>query len=68
MVDVIEAIYWFGTDRGVKFSEASSKRIAWAQEEASRVLHFHASSQTKSSAFRRAASASLRLSRPTSRP
>ncbi|MGQ7095934.1 recombination protein NinB, partial [Escherichia coli] len=32
MVDVIEAIYWFGTDRGVKFSEASSKRIAWAQE------------------------------------
>jgi hypothetical protein len=28
MVDVIEAIYWFGTDRGVKFSEASSKRIA----------------------------------------
>ncbi|HDR2561476.1 TPA: recombination protein NinB [Enterobacter ludwigii] len=29
MVDVIEAIYWFGTDRGVKFSEASSKRIAW---------------------------------------
>jgi hypothetical protein len=32
MVDVIEAIYWFGTDRGVRFSEASSKRIAWAQE------------------------------------
>ncbi|EPA0101795.1 recombination protein NinB, partial [Enterobacter hormaechei] len=32
MVDVIEAIYWFGTDRGVKFSEASSKRIAWAKE------------------------------------
>lgn len=32
MVDVIEAIYWFGTDRGVKFSEASNKRIAWAQE------------------------------------
>ena len=32
MVDVIEAIYWFGTERGVKFSEASSKRIAWAQE------------------------------------
>lgn len=29
MVDVIEAIYWFGTDRGVRFSEASSKRIAW---------------------------------------
>lgn len=28
MVDVIEAIYWFGTERGVKFSEASSKRIA----------------------------------------
>ena len=32
MVEVIEAIYWFGTERGVKFSEASSKRIAWAQE------------------------------------
>ena len=32
MVDVIEAIYWFGTDRGVKFSEASNRRIAWAQE------------------------------------
>lgn len=31
MVDVIEAIYWFGTDCGVKFSEASSKRIEWAQ-------------------------------------
>lgn len=32
MVDVIEAIYWFGTEKGVKFSEASSKRIMWAQE------------------------------------
>lgn len=32
MVEVIEAIYWFGTERGVSFSEASNKRIAWAQE------------------------------------
>ncbi|MGK8935581.1 recombination protein NinB [Pluralibacter gergoviae] len=32
MVDVIEAIYWFGTTQSVRFSEASSKRIAWAQE------------------------------------
>ncbi|EAO3449529.1 recombination protein NinB [Salmonella enterica subsp. enterica serovar 4,5,12:b:-] len=32
MVEVIEAIYWFGTENNVKFSEASSKRIAWAQE------------------------------------
>lgn len=32
MVDVIEAIYWFGTEHGVKFSEASSARISWAQE------------------------------------
>ncbi|MGG5962626.1 recombination protein NinB [Salmonella enterica] len=32
MIDVIEAIYWFGTEKGVKFSEASSKRIVWAQE------------------------------------
>lgn len=31
-VDVIEAIYWFGTEQGVKFSEQSNKRIAWAQE------------------------------------
>lgn len=32
MADVIEAIYWFGTEKGVRFSEASSKRIVWAQE------------------------------------
>ncbi|RAZ51136.1 recombination protein NinB, partial [Enterobacter hormaechei subsp. xiangfangensis] len=32
MVDVIEAINWFGTDHGVKFSDASNRRITWAQE------------------------------------
>ena len=32
MVEVIEAIYWFGTDRNVKFSEKSNSRIAWAQD------------------------------------
>lgn len=32
MVEVIEAIYWFGTEHNVKFSEKSSSRIAWAQE------------------------------------
>ena len=32
LVDVIEAIYWFGTQQGVKFSEASNKRIVWAQD------------------------------------
>ncbi|MDV1713110.1 recombination protein NinB [Citrobacter freundii] len=32
MVEVIEAIYWFGTQQGVKFSEASNKRIVWAQD------------------------------------
>ncbi|MDT0208490.1 recombination protein NinB [Serratia marcescens] len=31
MVDVIEAIYWFGTEQGVKFSEESHQRIEWAQ-------------------------------------
>jgi len=31
MVDVIEAIYWFGTEQGVKFSEESRLRIDWAQ-------------------------------------
>lgn len=31
MVDVIEAIYWFGTEQGVKFSEESRLRIEWAQ-------------------------------------
>ena len=32
MVEVIEAIYWFGTEHNVKFSEKSSSRIAWAQK------------------------------------
>jgi len=31
MVDVIETIYWFGTEQGVKFSEESRQRIEWAQ-------------------------------------
>lgn len=31
MVDVIETIYWFGTEYGVKFSEESRQRIEWAQ-------------------------------------
>lgn len=31
MVEVIEAIYWFGTEQGVKFSEESRLRIEWAQ-------------------------------------
>ena len=31
MVEVIEAIYWFGTEQGVKFSEESRQRIEWAQ-------------------------------------
>jgi hypothetical protein len=31
MVDVIEAIYWFGTEQGVKFSDESCERIEWAQ-------------------------------------
>lgn len=32
MVEVIEAIYWFGTEHNVKFSEKSNSRIAWAQD------------------------------------
>lgn len=31
MVEVIEAIYWFGTEQGVMFSEESRQRIEWAQ-------------------------------------
>ncbi|SFN76818.1 NinB protein [Izhakiella capsodis] len=31
MVEVIEAIYWFGTEQGVRFSEESRQRIEWAQ-------------------------------------
>ncbi|MGA9607025.1 MAG: recombination protein NinB [Rouxiella badensis] len=30
MVEVIEAIYWFGTEQGVKFSEESRLHIEWA--------------------------------------
>ena len=32
MVEVIEAIFWFGTEHNVKFSEKSNSRIEWAQE------------------------------------
>ncbi|BDH45734.1 NinB protein [Salmonella enterica subsp. enterica serovar Choleraesuis] len=31
MCDVIEAIYWFGTEQDVTFSEKSQQRIEWAQ-------------------------------------
>lgn len=31
MVEVIEAIYWFGTEKGVKFIEESRQRIEWAK-------------------------------------
>jgi len=31
MVDVIEAIYWFGIEQGVSFSDESRLRIEWAQ-------------------------------------
>ncbi|EFL6449045.1 recombination protein NinB [Escherichia coli] len=31
MVEVIEAIYWFGTQHGVKFSEKSRIEIEWAK-------------------------------------
>ncbi|WP_291971481.1 recombination protein NinB [Candidatus Symbiopectobacterium sp.] len=31
MVEVIEAIYWFGTQQGVRFSEKSKLEIAWAK-------------------------------------
>lgn len=30
MVDVIEAIYWFGTEQGVRFSDDSRLAIEWA--------------------------------------
>lgn len=32
MVEVIEAIYWFGTQQGVKFREKSRLEIEWAKE------------------------------------
>lgn len=32
MVEVIEAIFWFGTEHNVKFSEKSNSRITWAQD------------------------------------
>ncbi|WP_354676283.1 recombination protein NinB [Citrobacter portucalensis] len=32
MVEVIEAIYWFGTQKGVKFSEKSRLEIEWAKQ------------------------------------
>ena len=32
MVEVIEAIYWFGTQQGVNFSEESHLEIEWAKE------------------------------------
>lgn len=31
MVEVIEAIYWFGTQQGVTFSEKSKLEIEWAK-------------------------------------
>lgn len=31
MVEVIEAIYWFGTEHSVRFSEDSRQHIEWAQ-------------------------------------
>lgn len=31
MVEVIEAIYWFGTEQGVRFSYVSKLEIAWAK-------------------------------------
>lgn len=31
MVEVIEAIYWFGTEQNVKFSEESRLELEWAQ-------------------------------------
>lgn len=31
MVEVIEAIYWFGTQQGVHFSEKSHTEIEWAK-------------------------------------
>ena len=32
MVEVIDAIYWFGTQQGVKFSEKSRLEIEWAKQ------------------------------------
>ncbi len=31
MVEVIEAIYWFGTEQNVKFSDEARLEIEWAQ-------------------------------------
>lgn len=31
MVEVIEAIYWFGTEQNVKFSDEAQLEIEWAQ-------------------------------------
>lgn len=31
MVEVIEAIYWFGTEQSVKFSDESRLELEWAQ-------------------------------------
>jgi hypothetical protein len=31
MVEVIETIYWFGTQQGVTFSEQSRNEIEWAK-------------------------------------
>ncbi|MDK2633158.1 recombination protein NinB [Pantoea stewartii subsp. indologenes] len=31
MVEVIEAIYWFGTEQSVKFSDEARMEIEWAQ-------------------------------------
>ena len=31
MVEVIEAIYWFGTQQGVQFSDKSKAEIEWAK-------------------------------------
>ena len=31
MVEVIEAIYWFGTEQNVKFSDEARREIEWAQ-------------------------------------
>jgi len=35
MVEVIEAIYWFGTQQNVKFSEKSRIEIEWAKQRGS---------------------------------
>jgi len=31
MVEVIEAIYWFGTEQNVKFSDEAQREIEWAK-------------------------------------